>query len=92
MHTVHNAPITLLATPFNNLGVGTILAGIVAPLVDGAESPPTSQGLLNCSRFQDRGGLSNSRILPLAAWLWLLPGSQCVQAFPPCPILPPTAA
>ena len=36
MYTVHNARITLLATAFNNLGVGAILAGIVTPLVDGA--------------------------------------------------------
>jgi len=35
MHTVHNARITLLATAFNNLGVGAILAGIVAPMVKG---------------------------------------------------------
>jgi len=32
---VHNARITLLATALNNLGVGAILAGIVAPLVNG---------------------------------------------------------
>ena len=35
MHTVYNARITLLATALNNLGVGSILAGIVAPLVNG---------------------------------------------------------
>lgn len=32
---VHNARITLLATALNNLGVGAILAGLVAPLVNG---------------------------------------------------------
>jgi hypothetical protein len=36
MHTVHNARITLLATALNNLGVGAIIAGIVAPMVNGA--------------------------------------------------------
>jgi hypothetical protein len=35
MHTVHNARITLLATALNNLGVGSIMAGIVAPVVNG---------------------------------------------------------
>jgi hypothetical protein len=35
MHTVHNARIQLLATALNNLGVGAILAGIVAPIVNG---------------------------------------------------------
>jgi hypothetical protein len=35
MNTIHNARITLLATAFNNLGIGTILAGIIAPLVSG---------------------------------------------------------
>lgn len=32
---VHNARITLAATALNNLGVGAMLAGIVAPLVNG---------------------------------------------------------
>jgi hypothetical protein len=36
VHTVHNARITLLATALNNLGVGAIIAGIVAPTVNGA--------------------------------------------------------
>lgn len=36
MHTIHNARIQLLATGLNNLGVGCVLAGIVAPLVNGA--------------------------------------------------------
>jgi hypothetical protein len=36
MHNVHNARINLLATALNNLGVGAMLAGIVAPLVNGA--------------------------------------------------------
>jgi hypothetical protein len=35
MHTVHNARITLLATALNNLGVGSIIAGIVAPAING---------------------------------------------------------
>ena len=35
MHTVHNARVTLMATALNNLGVGAIMAGIVAPLVNG---------------------------------------------------------
>jgi hypothetical protein len=35
MHTIHNARIQLLATALNNLGVGCVLAGIVAPLVNG---------------------------------------------------------
>jgi hypothetical protein len=33
MHTVHNARIQTLATALNNLGVGSILTGIVAPVV-----------------------------------------------------------
>jgi hypothetical protein len=32
---VHNARITLLATAFNNLGVGATIAGIVAPTLSG---------------------------------------------------------
>ena len=35
MHTVHNERIKLLATAFNNLGVGSIIAGTVAPTVSG---------------------------------------------------------
>ncbi len=35
MHTIHNARIQLLATALNSLGVGAILAGIVAPVVNG---------------------------------------------------------
>jgi len=35
MHTIRNARITLLATALNNLGVGAIIAGIVAPMVNG---------------------------------------------------------
>jgi hypothetical protein len=31
MHTIHNARVSLLATALNNIGVGAILAGIVAP-------------------------------------------------------------
>jgi hypothetical protein len=36
MHTIHNARIQLLATALNNLGVGAIIAGTVAPTVNGA--------------------------------------------------------
>ena len=32
---IRNARIQLLATALNNIGVGSILAGIVAPLVNG---------------------------------------------------------
>jgi hypothetical protein len=35
MHAIRNARITLLATALNNLGVGAIIAPIVAPMVDG---------------------------------------------------------
>ena len=35
MNTIHNARITLLATALNNIGVGAILAGIIAPTVNG---------------------------------------------------------
>ena len=35
MPTVYNARITLLATTLNNLGVGAIIAGSVAPMVNG---------------------------------------------------------
>jgi hypothetical protein len=33
VNTIHNARITLLATAMNNLGVGAIIAGVVAPVV-----------------------------------------------------------
>ena len=33
---IHNARVQLLATALNNLGVGAIIAGIVAPTVNGA--------------------------------------------------------
>jgi hypothetical protein len=35
MHTIHNARIQFLATAFNNMGVGTIIAGMIAPMVRG---------------------------------------------------------
>jgi hypothetical protein len=35
-HLIHNARVQLLATAFNNIGVGSIVAGIVAPLVTGS--------------------------------------------------------
>jgi hypothetical protein len=35
MHAVHNARITLFATAPNHLGIGSIMAGIVAPVVSG---------------------------------------------------------
>jgi hypothetical protein len=35
LNTVHNARIQLIATAINNVGVGSILAGIVAPVVNG---------------------------------------------------------
>jgi len=35
MNQIHNERIKLLATALNNLGVGAVLAGIVAPLVSG---------------------------------------------------------
>ncbi len=35
MHPVHNAQIQLLATASNNLGVGALIAGIIAPSVTG---------------------------------------------------------
>ncbi len=35
MNTIYNARIGLLATALNNLGVGAIMAGIVAPVVNG---------------------------------------------------------
>jgi len=35
MHTVHNARITLLATAVNNLALAVIVAGFVAPAVNG---------------------------------------------------------
>ena len=35
MHVIWNARIQLLATALNNLGMGTIIAGVVAPTVSG---------------------------------------------------------
>jgi hypothetical protein len=35
LHAIHNARIQLLATALTNLGVGAIIAGIVAPMVNG---------------------------------------------------------
>jgi hypothetical protein len=35
MSLIHNARITLLATALNNLGIGAIIAGILAPVVAG---------------------------------------------------------
>jgi hypothetical protein len=35
MHAVYNARITLLATAFNNIGVGAIIAGVIGPAVSG---------------------------------------------------------
>jgi hypothetical protein len=35
MDAIHNARIQLLATAFNNLGVGAILAGVVVPTMNG---------------------------------------------------------
>jgi hypothetical protein len=35
MHTVHNARITLLATAVSNLALAVIVAGFVAPAVNG---------------------------------------------------------
>jgi hypothetical protein len=35
MYTVYNARVQLIATAVNNVGVGSILAGIVAPAVNG---------------------------------------------------------
>ena len=35
MHAVHNARIQLLATALNNLAVGTMLVGVITPLVHG---------------------------------------------------------
>jgi hypothetical protein len=35
MHAIHNARIQLFATALNNLGVGTILAGMIVPSVNG---------------------------------------------------------
>jgi hypothetical protein len=40
MHAVHNARVQLFATALNNLGVGAILAGIVAPLVNRTVGDP----------------------------------------------------
>jgi hypothetical protein len=35
MHTVHNARITLLATALNNLALAVIVAGCIAPAING---------------------------------------------------------
>jgi hypothetical protein len=48
MHTVHNARITPLATALNNLGVAAIVAGIVAPMVNGTVGDPAPI----CSRWR----------------------------------------
>jgi hypothetical protein len=40
MHTIHNARVSLLATALNNIGVGAILAGIVAPVINGTVGNP----------------------------------------------------
>jgi len=45
MHTVHNARIQLLATGLNNLGVAAIVAGIIAPTVNGTIGNFTHIGL-----------------------------------------------
>jgi hypothetical protein len=47
LHAIHNARIQLLASALNNLGVGAIIAGIVAPLVNGTvgDAPHIGAGL-----------------------------------------------
>lgn len=35
MHAIHNARVQLLATALNNLGVGAVLAGVIAPTING---------------------------------------------------------
>ncbi|MBV8521283.1 MAG: hypothetical protein JOY71_03985 [Acetobacteraceae bacterium] len=40
MHLAHNERIKLLAAALNNLGVGAILAGVVAPLASGTFGGP----------------------------------------------------
>ena len=45
MHAIHNARTTLLATALNNVGVGAILGGVVAPVVRGDISAPASIGV-----------------------------------------------
>jgi hypothetical protein len=35
VHATHNARVQLLSTALNNLGVGAILAGIIAPSING---------------------------------------------------------
>ena len=42
MHTVHNERIKLLAAAANHIGVGAILAGIVAPMIRGDINALTS--------------------------------------------------
>jgi hypothetical protein len=44
VHTVHNARITRLATALNNLAVAAIVAGIVAPMVNGTVGDPAHNG------------------------------------------------
>ncbi len=39
---IHNARVTLLATAANNIGIGAILAGIVAPMIRGDISAEVS--------------------------------------------------
>ena len=38
---IHNAHVQLFATALNNLGVGAIIAGFVAPVVNGTVGDPT---------------------------------------------------
>jgi len=40
MHMVHNARVQLLATALNNLGVGAIAAGVLAPTISGTAAAP----------------------------------------------------
>lgn len=40
MDQIHNARVQLFATALNNLGVGAIIASIVAPMVNGSVSDP----------------------------------------------------
>lgn len=44
MHTVYNPPVQLLATALNNLGVGSTIAGIAAPLANGKVGDVTHIG------------------------------------------------
>jgi hypothetical protein len=36
LHAIHNARAQLLATALNNLGVGAVLAGVIAPTINGS--------------------------------------------------------